>query len=95
MRYRHRVLGFLCLLSALTYLDRIAIYHVLLVMRFLFSVSFGYFIKWFGSYDLALLPVALMLATVAVMWLRIDATEELIPERVMPAPSDCVAAVVG
>jgi MFS transporter, ACS family, glucarate transporter len=28
---------------------------------FLFSVSFGYFVKWFGSYDLALIPVALML----------------------------------
>ena len=28
---------------------------------FLFSVSFGYFVKWFGSYDLALIPVGLML----------------------------------
>jgi MFS transporter, ACS family, glucarate transporter len=47
---------------------------------FLFSVSFGYFVKWFGSYDLALLPVALMLAIGAALWLRVDATEELIPE---------------
>ena len=47
---------------------------------FLFSVSFGYFVKWFGSYDLALIPVALMLTIAAVTWLRIDATEELIPE---------------
>jgi MFS transporter, ACS family, glucarate transporter len=47
---------------------------------FLFSVSFGYFVVWFGSYDLALIPVALMLAIAALMWLRVDATEELIPE---------------
>jgi|ERR1041384_55329 len=46
---------------------------------FLFSVSFGYFVKWFGSYDLALIPIALMLALGALLWLRIDATEELIP----------------
>ena len=25
LRYRHRVLGFLCLLAAITYLDRVAI----------------------------------------------------------------------
>lgn len=47
---------------------------------FLFSVSFGYFVTWFGSYDLALIPVALMLTMAALAWLRIDATEELIPE---------------
>jgi MFS transporter, ACS family, glucarate transporter len=48
---------------------------------FLFSVSFGYFVKWFGSYDLALIPVAVMLTIAALLWLRIDATEELIPEE--------------
>jgi MFS family permease len=48
---------------------------------FLFSVSFGYFVTWFGSYDLALIPVACMLAIAALAWLRIDATEELIPEE--------------
>jgi MFS transporter, ACS family, glucarate transporter len=47
---------------------------------FLFSVSFGYFVKWFGSYDLALIPVALMLGIAGLLWLRVDATEELIPE---------------
>ena len=47
---------------------------------FLFSVSFGYFVKWFGSYDLALIPVALMLALGMLLWFRIDATEDLIPE---------------
>jgi cyanate permease len=50
------------------------------VGAFLFSVSFGYFVSWFGSYDLALIPVACMLAVAALAWLRIDATELLIPE---------------
>ncbi len=48
---------------------------------FLFSVSFGYFVKWFGSYDLALIPISLMLVVAALAWLRVDATEEIIPER--------------
>jgi MFS family permease len=55
---------------------------------FLFSVSFGYFVKWFGSYDLALIPVALMLALGTLLWFRIDATEELnleMPKEVIPA----------
>jgi hypothetical protein len=48
---------------------------------FLFSVSFGYLVTWFGSYDLALIPIACMLAIAAFAWLRVDATEELIPEE--------------
>jgi MFS family permease len=60
---------------------------------FLFSVSFGYFVKWFGSYDLALIPVALMLTLSAILWFRIDATEELIKEvSVEPVPGIAVAA---
>lgn len=47
---------------------------------FLLSVSFGYFVTWFGSYDLALVPIACMLALGALAWLRIDATEELMPD---------------
>src|SRR5215471_8247521 len=35
---------------------------------FLFSASFGYFVKWFGSYDLALIPAAFVLAIGALMW---------------------------
>lgn len=60
---------------------------------FLFSVSFGYFVKWFGSYDLALIPVALMLTFSALLWLRIDATEELIPSA--PVTSLTEAAVTA
>ena len=51
---------------------------------FIFSVSFGYFVTWFGSYDLALIPVVVLLAIGAFVWLRVDATEELIPE-ILPA----------
>jgi len=61
---------------------------------FVFSVSFGYFVTWFGSYDLALIPVALALAIGTLAWLRIDATEELIPEDRPDALLDDLAAVV-
>ena len=61
---------------------------------FLFSASFGYFVKWFGSYDLALIPAAFVLAIGALMWLRIDATEELIPEAAVDA-AKVVAASIG
>jgi hypothetical protein len=47
---------------------------------FVLSVSFGYFVTWFGSYDLALIPIVGALAIGALAWLRIDATEELLPE---------------
>ena len=61
---------------------------------FLFSVSFGYLVGWFGSYDLALIPVAGMLAIAALAWLRIDATEVLIPEDpVAEVPEAAVAAL--
>jgi MFS transporter, ACS family, glucarate transporter len=62
---------------------------------FLFSVSFGYFVKWFGSYDLALIPVALMLAISALLWLRIDATEELIPEMELEIIPDQAVPVLS
>ena len=61
---------------------------------FVFSVSFGYFVKWFGSYDLALIPVAWVLAVAALMWLRIDATEELIPEENLECVPEAVSVPV-
>jgi MFS family permease len=62
---------------------------------FLFSVSFGYFVKWFGSYDLALIPVAVMLTIATLAWLRIDATEELIPETTPQLIPETPALAVG
>ena len=61
---------------------------------FVSPVSFGYFVTWFGSYDLALIPVALALAIGTLAWLRIDATEELIPEDRPDSLLDDLAAVV-
>jgi MFS transporter, ACS family, glucarate transporter len=62
---------------------------------FLFSVSFGYFVKWFGSYDLALIPVALMLTISALLWLRVDATEELIPEALTVLAPEAAVPVLS
>ena len=61
---------------------------------FVFSVSFGYFVTWFGSYDLALIPVALALAIGTLAWLRIDATEELIPDDRPEGVLETAAVVV-
>jgi MFS family permease len=61
---------------------------------FVFSVSFGYFVKWFGSYDLALIPVACLLAVAALTWLRIDATEELIPEEHAESVAETASVLV-
>jgi ACS family glucarate transporter-like MFS transporter len=47
---------------------------------FVSSVLFGYFVKYSGSYDVPLVPMTVMLAISAALWLKIDATEELIPE---------------
>ena len=47
---------------------------------FLSSVCFGYIVKYSGSYELPLVPITVMLAISAALWLKIDATEELIPE---------------
>ncbi|MEO7649289.1 MAG: MFS transporter [Bryobacteraceae bacterium] len=47
---------------------------------FISSVLFGYFVKYFGSYEIPLIPISIMLAISAALWLKIDATEELIPE---------------
>jgi sugar phosphate permease len=68
-----------------------AVNTVASVGGFLFSVSFGYFVNWFGSYDRALIPVAVVLTVGALLWFRIDATEELIPE---PPPEAVPATAV-
>ena len=60
---------------------------------FAFSVSFGYFVSWFGSYDLALVRVAVLLVVGVLAWLRLDASDELIPATLFteieaaPAPA--------
>ena len=47
---------------------------------FLSGVVFGYVAKVFDSYDLPLILTAFVLGFGALMWLKIDPTQELIPE---------------
>ena len=48
---------------------------------FLSGVLFGYVAKLSGSYDLPLICVAFVLGFGALMWRKIDPTQELVPEH--------------
>ena len=48
---------------------------------FLSSVTFGYLVAWFGTYNAVLPPMAAMLVVSAALWLKIDPTRELAPEE--------------
>ena len=45
---------------------------------FISSVAFGYLIEWFGSYDMALTPLAAMLILSGIMFALINPSEPLI-----------------
>lgn len=45
------------------------------------SLAFGYLVKWYGSYDAPLVPMAVMTAISALLWLMIDPTVEIIEEH--------------
>jgi predicted MFS family arabinose efflux permease len=47
---------------------------------FLSSLVFGYLVKLTGSYNIPLIPMVFMLTLSALMWLKIDPTEQLVPE---------------
>lgn len=47
---------------------------------FLSSTAFGYFIEGFKTYNAPLLPMAGMLLVSAALWLKIDPSEQLVPE---------------
>ena len=49
---------------------------------FISSVAFGYLVEYSHSYDFPLIPMTAMLALSALLWLKIDPTQELIPEPV-------------
>jgi MFS transporter, ACS family, glucarate transporter len=44
------------------------------------SVAYGYIVDRFGSYDAPFIPMAAVLSLGALLWFKIDASEELIPE---------------
>ena len=50
------------------------------VGSFLSGVAFGYVAEISGSYDLPLILMALVLGFGALIWLKIDPTQELVPE---------------
>jgi len=51
------------------------------------SVAYGYLVDRFGSYDAAFVPMAALLFCGALLWLKIDASEELRTELpAVPAP---------
>ncbi|HYL35948.1 MAG TPA: MFS transporter [Bryobacteraceae bacterium] len=53
----------------------------------LFSVAYGYIVDRFGSYDAPFVPMAALLFLGALLWLKIDASEELTAElQSLPAP---------
>jgi len=41
------------------------------------SLAYGYIVEWRGSYDAPFVPMAALLVVGALLWLRVDATEEL------------------
>jgi ACS family glucarate transporter-like MFS transporter len=51
------------------------------------SVAYGYIVEHFGSYDAPFVPMAALLFVGALLWLRIDASEEITAElRSLPVP---------
>lgn len=54
---------------------------------FLSSVAFGYLVQFFGSYDLALVPLASMLVVSGVLFALIDPSRELLPDDFQAAGS--------
>jgi MFS family permease len=48
---------------------------------FVSSLVFGYLVKSTGNYNVPLIPMVFMLILSALMWLRIDPTEQLVPEK--------------
>lgn len=53
---------------------------------FLTSVSFGYLVTYFGSYDAPLIPMGILTGISALLWLKIDPTHQLVKEPVAGEP---------
>jgi hypothetical protein len=51
------------------------------VGSFLSGIAFGYVAKISGSYDRPLIVMAFVLASGALLWLKIDPEQELVPEN--------------
>jgi ACS family glucarate transporter-like MFS transporter len=55
------------------------------VGSFLTSVAFGYIVHAYGTYNAPLVPMGVMTLISALLWFKIDPTEELAPEERIPA----------
>lgn len=51
------------------------------------SIAFGYLVTHYGSYNAPLVPMAVMTAISALLWLKIDPSIQLIPEHDQSTPS--------
>jgi hypothetical protein len=50
-------------------------------------VAYGYIVERFGSYDAPFVPMAALLFLGALLWLKVDASQELTAElRALPVP---------
>ena len=54
---------------------------------FLSSIAYGYLVNRFASYDAPFVPMAALLFVGALLWLRIDASREVIPTRNFQFPT--------
>lgn len=55
------------------------------------SVAFGYLVKYYGSYDAPLIPMGILTAVSALLWLKIDPTVQLVQEPVSDQPASKAA----
>jgi hypothetical protein len=46
-------------------------------------VIFGYLVGYFGNYNTPFIPMVALLALGALLWLQVDPTSELFPEKVL------------
>ena len=59
---------------------------------FMTSVAFGYMVTYYGTYNAPLVPMAVMTAISALLWLKIDPSIQLIPdEDSVPHPKSAAA----
>ena len=59
---------------------------------FLSGIVFGYVVELSGSYDLPVLLMAVVLGLGALLWLKINPTQEFVPENQVAFANACTAS---
>jgi MFS family permease len=62
---------------------------------FISSIAFGYLVMHFGNYTAPFVPMVMLLAVGAVLWLVVDPTLRLIPEAAPPGDRVTLAASIA